>query len=97
MSLDQMYSMQVLENCLKWCEKDEGKFFWRWLKQELGRVTEGSERFIGAYEQVQIIKANKMLARKEEAEYIATFAERLKILIDAKKNSDEGLTSIEEL
>jgi len=96
-SLDNKYRLEVLENCVKWCERDEGKFFWRWVRQELDRVTQGSERFIGAWEQDKIIKANKMLARKEEAEYIYTFLERLKIIIDEKKKSGEDLTSIEEL
>lgn len=97
MSLDQKYRLEVLERCEQWCRQDEGILFWRWLKNELQRVTDGADRYIGAYEQERIIKANKMLARKEEAEWIAGFLDRLQFVISEKKKSGEDLTDIQEL
>lgn len=91
------YSLEMLERCAKWCKQDEGKIFFRWLNNELGRVTEGSGRFLGAWETEQIIKANKMIAREEEARYISDFPERLDFLIAEKKKSGEVLTGIDEI
>ena len=76
---------------------DEGKIFWKWLKMELDRVTEGTERFVGAWETEQIIKANKMLARREEAETIYEFTDKLRSLISDKKKSGADLTNLDEL
>jgi len=91
------YSTENLKRCLKWGKSSEGHIFWAWLKEELGRVTEGSEKFIGAWEQDKIIKANKMLARQEEAEYISEFLERLAIVINEKESGGQELTTLEEL
>ena len=91
------YSLEMLERCAKWCRQDEGKIFWRWMINELGRVTEGSSKYLGAWETGDIVKANKMLAREEEARYISEFVDRLDFLIKEKKKLGEVLTDIEEI
>ena len=91
------YSLEMLERCANWCKQDEGKIFWRWLKNEIQRVTDGSDKYLGAFETSEIIKANKMLAREEEAHYISDFVERLAFLIAEKKKHGEVLTDIDEI
>lgn len=89
MSLDNKYPVEIIERCLRWTQQDEGKIFWRWLKQEIERVTP-DRSLIGAWEQKDIIRANQMKSRAEEAEYIAAFQERLKMLVhEIKQQGDE--------
>ena len=95
--METSFSVEELERCSKWAKSSEGYIFFEWLKQELQRVTDGCERYIGAWEQEKIIKANKMLARQEEADYIQDFFFRLDEVIKVKKPHKGSLTTLAEL
>lgn len=91
------YSTEMMERCLKWCDADEGKIFWRWLEHSLKRSVDGSERFLGAHEIKDIVKANKMKATQQTYGWVGQFAPRLKVLIHENKRHDRELTSIEDM
>jgi hypothetical protein len=87
----------MMERCLKWCDADEGKIFWRWLEHSLKQSVAGAERYLGAHEMEKIIKANKMKANQQTYGWVGQFAERLKVLIAENKNNDIELTDINDM
>jgi len=91
------YSTEIVERHLKWLQADEGKIFWEWLTDMIDESMAGSAKYIGAWEQQDIIKANKMKAHQETYGWVSQYKGRLiDVLNDAKSHKDV-LTSLEDL
>ena len=95
-ALDDRYPLEIVERCLKWTQQDEGKIFWRWIKQEIDAEA-GAERYLGAWEIEDIIKANVSLAREDATKFVAEFPDKLKNLISEKKRRGKDLTGLDEI
>ena len=91
------YTTEIAERHMKWLQADEGKMFWRWLDLMIGESVEGSDRYLGAHEMKDIIKANKMKAAQQTYGFVSQYRERLADILKDKKISGEVLTSIEDL
>ena len=95
-TLDDRYPLEIMERCLKWANADEGKVFWRWLERET-RLAADVEGFVGAWEMEKIVQANKMVASRDQSQFIYGFREMLQSLINEKKVAGQDFVVLDEI